>query len=286
MIRCPNCGNELNQQQLSCGGMSCLPPKHGVARLLRPDFAIQLQTFEQGFQAIREEKGIRIKETALYEQLPYLPVGKGPALAEWKLFQMDLKILRKRLGQGKKMHILNHGSWNGWLSNHLVHWGHEVTAISYFIDEYDGLGAQQFYKNNWLSIQMDIEDDLDILEEKYDAIILNRGLPFTHRPIQLVEKLSAKLNPNGQLFITGLNIYRNPSVAQENYTRYKKHFEESYNFILRLKPTKGHLDKKDKKELSRLGIQFHVYPDKWLHQIRAMLLPTKACFYYGVFQQK
>lgn len=286
MIRCPNCGNELNKELLACGTENCLSPKYGVARLLRPDFAKQLWTFEKGFQPIREEKGIRIKETALYEQLPYLPTGKGPAIAEWKQFQMDLKILKQQLRQRKKVRILNHGSWNGWLSNHLTNWGHEVTAIGYFIDEYDGLGAQQFYKNNWLSIQMDIEDDLDILEEKYDIIIINRGLAFTKHPIQLLEKLATKLVPNGQVFITGLNIHNNPSVAQENYEAYKKHFKEVYNFTLRLKPTKGYLDKQDKDNLRRLGVQFYVYPDKWLHQIRAMLLPTKTQFYYGIFQQK
>ena len=74
-----------------------------------------------------------------------------------------------------QLKILDLGAWNGWLSNQLSSDGHElVTAIDYFLHERDGLAAKKYYPNEFLAIQMDLED-LSILPYNYDIIIINRG---------------------------------------------------------------------------------------------------------------
>lgn len=285
MIYCPNCKNLLDEVSLSCGGEECLPPKFGVARLLKKQFAERFLPHEERFIQIREQEGTRWKDASLYEKMPYLNKEEGKGYPEWKGFQADLKIIDKYLKNKNGLDVLNYGSWNGWLSNQLVMRGHQVTAIGYFADEFDGLGAQQFYQNNWLSIQMDIENGLDLLARTYDCIIMNRGISFLEDPEKTCRELISKLNNNGLLVITGMNVYANPAKAIKSKEAYWEHFKKTYGFDLRFTNSKSHLSADDHLRFRELGIETFPYPDKILQNMRAGIIRTKPLYLYGVYQK-
>ena len=179
---------------------------------------------------------------------------------------------------------MNYGSWNGWLSNNLVKWGHRVTAISYFSDEYDGLGAQQFYKNKWLSIQMDIEHNLDILEEKYDCIIINRGVGYLENPVKTVLELIDKLRSGGILLITGLNVYKDDKIPQQKIADFIAYNDKKYNFPIFFTQSKGYLDANDIKNLKKLGIKLYPHSNKIIQKIKIAFSPKRPYICYGLLK--
>ena len=248
MIICPNCKNVLDEEALTCGGKHCLKPKFGVARLLRSDFADRFLDYEKKFAEIRELEGVRIKDKTVYNKMPFLNPEEGKGFREWSACRADLKIISKLISGKTGLEVLNYGSWNGWLSNQLVLKGHKVTAIAYFIDEYDGLGANRHFDTQWLSVQMDIENDLDIIEKKFDCIILNRGVSFLEHPINIVELLIRKLNLGGLLIITGMNVYRKVDKVRQTKLEFWDSFKDKYGFDIRFTKTKSYLDSKDAKK--------------------------------------
>lgn len=285
-ISCPKCKQPVDFERLSCGGEQCLKNKNGVVRLFTDDFYQSFQQYENHFTAAREAEGVRIKDTTVYEQLPYLDNVLGRNSREWKAFREDLIVFQQVLKGRKNLKILNFGSWNGWLSNHLVKWGHHPLAIAYFADQYDGLGAQQFYKNNWSSVQMDIEGGLSVLEDVFDVIIVNRGVSFLVDPAKTIAELIKKLDTGGQLIITGLNHYEDTSKIEQQFEQHQKHYREKHGVELRFTPTKGYLSSKDIRQMMELGVQLKPYPNKQLQNLRALFWRTKPAYKYGYYLKK
>ena len=85
MIRCPNCDVSIQLDNLnSCIGADCLPPKFGVHRLLKKEVVKRLLPFEERFSNIREQEGVRWKNTSIYERLPFVSKKEGNKLDIWK----------------------------------------------------------------------------------------------------------------------------------------------------------------------------------------------------------
>ncbi|WP_367389537.1 class I SAM-dependent methyltransferase [Lewinella sp. LCG006] len=282
-IRCPRCHQLVDFITLSCGGEDCLASENGVVRLFTDDFYQGFHWYEQHFIKARAAEGVRIIDTSVYEQLPFLDNVLGRKEAEWKAFREDLAIIARHLAGQQQLRVLNFGSWNGWLSNNLVKWGHQPLAIAYFADKYDGLGAQQFYNNQWESVQMDIEGSLAIIEDTFDVIILNRGVAFLVDPAKTVGELMNKLTPGGQLIITGLNHSRDTTLAARRFQQHRRNYLEKHGFELLFTPTKGYLSLQDIKRIRELGVQLKPYPNKLLQNIRAQFWKTKPAYAYGYF---
>lgn len=285
-VRCPNCQQLVDFTVLSCGGKDCLMSENEVVRLFTDDFYQSFHLHEQHFVQAREAEGVRIKDTSVYEQLPYLDNVLGRNHGEWKAFREDLQLISGHLAGRQGLRVLNYGSWNGWLSNHLVKWGHQALAISYFADPHDGLGAQQFYRNNWSSVQMDIEGNLAIIEDTFDVIILNRGVAFLVDPAKTVAELMGKLAPGGQLIVTGFNYSKDTGKAKERFLQHRKHYQEKHGVELLFTPTKGYLSHQDVQDIKALGVELKPHPNKFLQNIRAQFVKTKPTYRYGYFINK
>jgi len=282
-VRCPKCQQLVDFTVLSCGGKDCLASENEVIRLFTDDFYQSFHLHEQHFREAREAEGVRIKDTSVYEQLPYLDNVLGRNHGEWKAFREDLQVIARHLSGQQDLKVLNYGSWNGWLSNHLVKWGHQPLAIAYFADEYDGLGAQQFYHNDWASVQMDIEGNLAIIEDTFDVIILNRGVAFLVDPAKTIEELISKLAPRGQLMITGFNYSKDTEKVKERFQQHRKHYHEKHGIELLFTPTKGYLSNQDVLAIKALGVQLKPHPNKFLQNIRAQFIKTKPTYAYGYY---
>ena len=280
-IRCPNCQRKVDESGW-CGTTDCLRPMHGVWRLMTKEFFQKLDLYLASFQLMRDKEGLRITDSRLYEGMPYGDNYPRAFKNTWKEFRQDLDWLQKRMN-GYRLKVLNYGSWNGWLSNRLVAWGHEVTAVSYFIDPFDGLGAKQHFSNDWLAIQMNIEE-LSTLEKTFDVIIMNRGISFLMEPLKRIRDLQTKLTNGGRLFITGLHIFDDPAQREAHLATRAGRYKSDYDLELFPFPTKGYLDQSDEKAMLQMGIGLTPGRSAITHMVNR-LLPTRPRYYYGYFEK-
>ncbi len=292
-LLCPNCREPLTKGE-EVGGMGgdmplCCSNGHvfycqdGVLPLLADGFAAELQQFTHRLSQMRGAEHKRLLTADLYPQLPFIePTGEG---WEWRMRRYDLQVLASRLPtltrQKKGLQVLDVGAWNGWLSYRLSLWGHGVTAVDYFHDEYDGLAAKKFYPVSWQAVQMDLTD-LSLLDTCFDLVILNRCLQFAPDPVQMITQARARLAAGGLLLVTGLQIFADARQKAEQVTSYRQQNWQKYGFELFLKPTKGYLDGQDKKTLQTLGVQLRPYSQLWLANLKSYLKPTLPRHFYGL----
>lgn len=254
--------------------------RDGVLVLLEPGFGRRLDQFTQAYSAVRAMENRRLLDEQAYSALPFGSVVQHDF--QWRLRQYDLAVVRRLLNGRRGQRLLDVGAWNGWLSNRMADDGHSVTAIDYFVDEFDGLGAKKFYSTPWQAIQMDLKD-LHVLDENFDVIILNRCLQFFPKPVAYVALAKAKLAAGGLLIVTGMELFRDPRVKAALVADMLHVHRQRYGFELFLTPTKGYLDFEDKAQLQAQGVQVKVYRPLLPANIKAMLWHTLPYHAYGIY---
>jgi len=283
-LRCPNCHEPLDAA-LTCVHAHHFTERQGVLVLLADEFDTRLQAFLSGFEALREREHQRLIDPAAYEHLPQIRSRDRSWDVEWRLRRYDLASVLDRLQNQavRSLRVLDIGAWNGWLSHQLAKRGHDVTAVDYFVDEYDGLGARRFYSSTWRAIQLDL-DDLTVLDEPFDVIILNRCAQFFTDPAALLRTTRARLAPEGQLIITGLQFFRDPRPKARTVVQAQQTYRARTGFDLFLKPTKGYLDFEDRRRFQADGVQLCAYPQLWPANLKARFRPERPRHEYGVWR--
>lgn len=279
---CPTCREPLNGG-LACAQGHCYSAEAGVVSLLAPDFAARLEAFLTPFTALREAEGKLRSEAATYPQLPFGPAAQGDAnwQLEWRLRQYDLELMSQFAPPGQTLRVLDVGAWNGWLSHQLATRGHAVTAVDYFVDEYDGLRARRHYPSHWQAIQMDL-DDLSILGETFDLVIVNRCLAFFRDPAAYAEHARARVAPGGHLLITGLLFFRDVRAKQRGVLALRERYRErGFDFF---KSFKGYVDDADASRLRTLGFRLRPYPQLWRANLAARAWPQRPRHTYATWQ--
>lgn len=281
---CPECRQELAEHEgsgLICAAGHRFNEKNGVLVLLEERFGRRLKAFTETFGQMRDAAGMRLLDESIYDRLPRADVVAHKH--EWRLRRYDWDVVERTVkNQGGQLRTLDVGAWNGWLSNRLAALGHEVTAVDYFDDPYDGLGAMQFYPRRWRAIQMDLRD-LALLDERFDVVILNRCTHFFAEPAAFARQARLRLAPGGLLLMTGLPFYRTIEHKIEQMRRLRERVQDhGADFF---KPARGYLDAGDRAQLSRLGISLHPYRQLWRSNLVARWLSKRKPFYaYGVWQ--
>lgn len=250
--------------------------------LLDPSFQRRLDAFTARLSHIREAEGRRLLDPAIYEQLPFAPTLRKSH--EWRIRRYGLEIVRKRLRRRERLRILDVGAWNGWLSHQLATLGHDLTAVDYFADEYDGLGARKFYRSNWRAIQLDLTD-IAVLDQRYDLVVLNHCLAFFGDPHALVAAARRLVAPSGSLVLIGLELFRAPAVKAAYVAELKRRYLERYGFDLFFMPTKGYLDFADRARLEAQGLKLRPYPRLCPANLKARLKPSLPWHAYAVWSQ-
>lgn len=277
---CPNCHSPLDLATYTCGNGHRFSVNNGVLQLLSQQTGRRLKAFAALISTIRAAEGRRI-DPSLYPQLPY-----APALAhdhEWRLRRYDLAQITHILRGRGPLQILDIGAWNGWLSYRLALQGHQVTAVDYFDDQYDGLQAQKFYSAEWRSIQLDLAD-IQILG-RYDIVILNRCLQFFSEPAAYLRQVMACLAPGGHIIATGLQVYCNPQRKAAQVERLRVAYKARYGLELFFRPTRGYLDLSDMVQFKALGLTIHSYSQLWLANLRTLIDQHRPAHYYGIYSQ-
>jgi 2-polyprenyl-3-methyl-5-hydroxy-6-metoxy-1,4-benzoquinol methylase len=251
-----------------------------VLALLETDFARQLTAFVVKLERFREQDGKRLLDTTVYEDLPFAAQVK--ANGEWQIRGFDLQMVTKMLAGRGPQAILDIGAWNGWLSHRLAQQGHQVTAIDYFSDPFDGLRAKQFYSSTWAAIQMDLTD-LSLLDDSFEVVIINHGLQFFPDPAAHVKAAQQKVLPGGLLVVLGLEFFSNPIPRSQEIAKLQARFHQQHQARLFLKPTKGFLSWDDRTALKRLGVQFKTHTPLQWRNLKARANPALPHFCYGLW---
>jgi len=245
-------------------------------RVLRPDLEAEIENLEDVLREFRAAGAVRPILAEAYERLP-----GGQKGLEWRLRRYDLKVVRRLIPQEKRLSILDVGAWNGWLSNRLSSWGHEVTAVDYFASEQNGLGAKRFYSRDWQAIQLDLAD-LTILGRRYDLVILNRCLAFFPDPVTYARLALDMVCPGGMLIVTGLQFFGDPSRQRRNLESQRRAFRKRFGRELFLRPSTGYLQLDHRQRLAGAGLTLKPYRPLWLANLKARLRPTAPRHYYGL----
>ena len=278
---CPNCRRPVDPETLRCaGGHSFRDNEDGVLVLLSQALAPRLETFIQALRDFRQRQGNRLLDESAYDALP-----EGEAAhPEWRRRCFDLEVVRPLVGHAPRS-ILDVGSYNGWLAHGLAQDGHEVTAVDYFTDPYDGLGARRFYcRAPWRSIQMDLKD-LSLLNQTYDTVVLNRCLQFFPDPRAYFEHARELVAPGGLLIATGLDIYWDPRRKIRSNDQQQAEYRARYDRDLFLHETRGHLDRRDLHALSAAGLAVRPYRRLWRANLVARAFRDRPRFCFGVWRR-
>ena len=277
---CPSCREPIDERSLRCGGGHQFVETGGVLRLLDQVFGERLDRFLTAFQRLREADGRRIRDPSVFPLLPYA-LSRDP---EWRMRGYDIAVIRRLTAGRTRGSALDVGAWNGWLSHHLAAGGHAVTAVDYFGDELDGLGAHRFYPVHWRSVQMDLRD-LSILERRFDLVVLNRCLQFFEDPAAMVTAAAALVAPGGLLVATGLEVFSDPTVRRRQVeAMLERHRWQGLEPFV---PIKGYLDSHDRRKLRAAGVELRPYPQLRMRiaGLRSRLQSGRARQYFGVLEQ-
>ncbi len=277
---CPQCQEPLAPGRRRCPQGHHFEEKDGVLALLKPDFAAELRQFNEALRDYRDRIGRRLLDESVYAELPHSQADDF----EWRLRCFDLELIQPLL-PGRHLEILDVGSFNGWLARHLTEAGHEVTAVDYFDDPHDGLGARRFYaRAPWRSVQMDLRD-LSLLDCTYDVVILNRCLQFFADPVAYLEHAAERVADGGLLIATGLDFHRAPGRKRRQVEKLRADYRRRYGRDLFLHPSRGYLDFRDRQRLRAAGLEIRSMPQMWRSNLLAHLLVHRPRFCYGVLRR-
>jgi SAM-dependent methyltransferase len=278
-LRCPNCAQPLTiDVQISCENGHSFEVHDGVLSLLSDEFATTLHTFLAGFEPLRQADGKRLTDPATYESLPFTPELQSDP--EWRMRSYDAAVVGQLLSARRQQRILEIGAWNGWLSNRLAQAGHQLTAVDYFADAYDGLRARQFYRANWTAIQMDLTD-LAVLDCLFEVVILNRCVQFYADPVAYARTALEKVAPGGLLILTGLAFFMDPGPKAAAVEAFHRMLDR--HGLVNIKPMKGYLDGGDWKRLRQLSVSLHPYNQLWRANLKSRLIRSAPRYYYGLY---
>ena len=279
-LLCPNCRAPIDAATLACPGGHQFGCEDGVLVLLEAQFSRYLGAFIETLVRFRTDENKRVIDPTIYERLPFALAREN---VEWRARCYDLAIIRRLIAGRERQRILDVGASNGWLSHQLALLGHDVTAVELFTDQYDGLKAKQFYSTAWRAIQMDLAD-LSVLNERYDIVIVNHGLPFYPDPSACLAGARERVAAGGLLIVIGLAFFRDPSVRVRLLAARQRAYRERYRADFFLRPTRGYLDFDDKARFAAQGVRLHLHPRLWSANLKSLVRPTSPRYYYGVYQ--
>ncbi|MEO8067940.1 MAG: class I SAM-dependent methyltransferase [Flavobacteriales bacterium] len=286
-MRCPECELQLDGEW-RCASGHHWPLIDGVRRCVNADLSRTLGPFLKAFRDHRTVTGERLMEPGMYNRLPESGMDHDPGL--WQLRQYDLELLREPHAlvndslKDRPLRVLDVGAWNGWLSHRLAAMGHRVTATDVFTDAHDGLGAVQHYPAKFEAVQAD-QERLQLFDGPFDLIIAQRCMGFMVDITRSIGQMKSLLSPGGTLFLSGLNVYRNPRTIRSRLAQTALRFTEQHGVPYFFKPVKGYLDLQDQRTLEQSGIQQLPYPQlKWKNLISGPF-KRKPLYYYGIWHR-
>lgn len=235
---CPRCQTplvQMEEDQLVCpvDGLtfSC---QAGVWRMLLPERKPVFDQFIQEYEIIRQSEGRGSRKVDYYRALPYHDL-KGNRFADWRIRAVSLDAFLRHVlipieqPQNHPLDILDLGSGNGWLANHLAGRGHQVAAVDLTVNDFDGLGCYRYYETSYIPVQAEF-DHLPFISRSVDLVVFNAALHYSlNYETTLLEALRV-LAPSGHLVILDTPFYHNGASGELMVQERQHQFMEKYGF--------------------------------------------------------
>jgi 2-polyprenyl-3-methyl-5-hydroxy-6-metoxy-1,4-benzoquinol methylase len=278
-LLCPVCRAlvKQNEKGLICPNQHQYERRNGVYRFMEATELARLDDFLTKFEAYRKDFPQRINKENI-NNLPYVDFDQSM----WKLRQYDLELIQSHLPKNKKLKILDIGAWNGWLSHNLSKLGHEVVAFDYFKKELDGLESVQYYADQFIAIQGQI-NDLSIFQSKFDIIIINRCFQYINKLPNQIQQMKQLLNPNGKIIITGLSLTNRPNRVKKHLKESDIAFRKKYGISLYFIPIKGLVTEEDLLLLQTNCFSVRRYKKLKIKSLLAKIKLTEIDYKYAIF---
>ena len=224
----------------------------GYYKILNPKDESNLNHFLSKLEEYRVND--KIEDVALYANLPFSIQSET-----WKARVQDVKVIDNLIGKRKNLHILDAGTWNGWLSNYLSKQGQNLVGTGIFTDEFDGLKSRKYYNSDFTLLQLML-NEIYRIQFKFDIIVFNRCWSYCHDPEKIFKDALNLIAKGGYIIFTGLMFYKNPKYISELIGAKNSFFEKKYEIPLFYNSTaKGYLDKSDKAFFKNNHIQLTAY---------------------------
>lgn len=194
--------------------LSSYPSKNGVVYLE----AYQTSKFEESYFKIREKEN-RILTDLEVIQLPHLL--NHPHSKEWRLRQESAERFLSYLFN-KELHILEVGCGNGWFSNLLASFGHQLIATDVNVQELEQ-AARVFKSTN---VSWVYTSNLDLLQPvNVDLIVFNASIqyfPSVSNVLNIAKKL---LSEKGEIHVIDSPFYKNSIAANKALERTRNYYQ-------------------------------------------------------------
>jgi len=274
-VLCPICRELLPIETLICpNGHTFSRKSDGIPNLLPPELSSRLDAIGRYREKIRAQ----LPTITDYEGLPN---SLAESHFEWRGRAQSLGMIKRLIQIHQPKSFLEIGGWNGWLTHHLAGYG-AVTAVDFFADSHDGLGAMTHYQARWNRVQMDITD-LTILDGGADMVIINNGAHLLKNPLQTIQQAQHLVADGGVLVILEMPFYSNPSQRVAQLASIEAQFlANGGEGSLFLYPTKGYFDSSDKAALRGMGVRLRPYP-RYKMWLKAKFLPSAPMIMMGIW---
>jgi len=286
---CPLCHAPLEQiapDELSCAVDGCRFPRiNGIWRFLLPERAAYFKKFIRDYETVRRAEGRGSQDAVYYRALPYHDLS-GKMTSDWHIraASFDMFVKKVVLSEKKPLRILDLGSGNCWLSNHLARQGHTVAAVDLMTNDFDGLGCWHFYDTNFIPIQTEF-NHLPFAGGTIDLVVFNASLHYSVNIRETLAESLRVLDLAGKLVVLDSPVYRDAGSGAKMVRERESQFSERYGFPSNSLPSENYLTYSRLNELGvALGLKWRFitpfYGFRWalrplLSQLRRTREPAK-----------
>lgn len=280
LLRCPICLDLIDDVDAAtprCAQGHAYDRDGEVLQLVTPAHAAHLRAFDAAVRRDRDAAGLDARPL----DHPTLPASAASD-PEWAERTADLAFVRDLCARIDARSAVDVGAFNGWLCHALRGDGLDVTAFDLFLDDRYGLGARRHYARRWRGVQLDVCRP-ELLASQVDLVVLNHGLHFLPRPLELVQGWMRRVAPGGALVVLGLRLHRDPSARRREVEAIAARGRAQG---LELFPLAGPglLTLDDGRRLRAMGLSLQPARDAWRGNLMALLRPQRALCLRGVWR--
>jgi SAM-dependent methyltransferase len=175
-----------------------------------------LEQFRTEYADRRAREG-RAHRGAELRSLPYL--REGPLARQWavraRTFDAFVREVVTPMERGRRLHVLDLGAGNGWLSYRLALRGHRCTAIDLRDDTVDGLGAaQELRRLAPFACLVGSFDAMPLSDRCGDLAVFNASLHYARDLGAALAEARRCLRPGGAIAVLDSPFYPRPGDGE------------------------------------------------------------------------
>jgi ubiquinone/menaquinone biosynthesis C-methylase UbiE len=200
---------------------------------------------EYGF--IRRAEGRGSDDAAYYRELPFRDVtGRNSAM--WAMRARTYHYFESKIlpplekKAGRRLHVLDLGAGNGWMSYRLSLRNHFSVALDIFRDDRDGLLAARHYPRVPPLVEAEF-DRLPFGTASFDLIVYNSSLHYSTNYEATLAEARRCLRRVGKIAILDSPVYRRKEHGELMIAERHAKFQSQYGFRSDAIPSIEFLDK-------------------------------------------